>query len=213
MNDVFFISGIDTDAGKTFATGWIANKLMDQGKKVATVKFIQTGCEDVSEDIAVHRQLMGCVLPEDKDGLTAPIIFRYPASAQLASRLEGKEIDLTKIDNSIHELQKKYDVVLVEGAGGLMVPITDDFMTIDYIATRNLPVILVTNGVLGSINHTLLSLEALSSREIQLSALAYNHYFDADDVIANDTQQFLKRFIQKNHLGVKWINIPSIISK
>ena len=210
MGEVIFISGIDTDAGKTYATGWLARNLMEKGKKVATLKFIQTGCKDFSEDIEVHRKLMDCSLPEDEEKITAPIIFNYPASAQLAARLDGKKIDLSKIDKAIEYLSQRYDIVLVEGAGGLMVPITDDFFTIDYVASRKLPVILVTNGILGSINHTVLSLEALERRGIKLQSVVYNSYFDKDPVICEDTKSFIERYLKRQSPDSVFMILPSI---
>ena len=74
-NNIIFISGIDTDAGKSYATGWYAKKLMDEGNLVATIKFIQTGQTDgKSIDIDVHRRIMGVNLPEDAEGLTYSLI-------------------------------------------------------------------------------------------------------------------------------------------
>ncbi|MDE6254912.1 MAG: dethiobiotin synthase, partial [Muribaculaceae bacterium] len=76
-----FITGIDTDAGKSFATGWLAKLIMAQGKSVITQKFVQTGNLEFSEDIEVHRKIMGIPLTTvDKIGITAPVIFTYPAS-------------------------------------------------------------------------------------------------------------------------------------
>lgn len=70
-----------------------------------TQKFIQTGNVDFSEDIEMHRKIMGTgLLPEDREGLTAPIIFSYPASAQLAARIDGRDIDLNVIENATKEL-------------------------------------------------------------------------------------------------------------
>lgn len=199
MNNVIFVSGIHTDAGKSYATGWLARKLMDEGKRVATLKFIQTGNVGRSEDIDVHRRLMNVELPEDSEGITAPQIFSYPCSPQLAAEIDGREIDLAAIDRAIATLSSRYDIVLVEGAGGLMVPLTDDFWTIDYIVSRGLPVILVTNGSLGSINHTLLSLEAIQRRAIPLHSVVYNTYFDAaDKKIAADTPAFIERYLKKH---------------
>ena len=87
---VLFISGIDTDAGKTFATAWLARRIAAAGQSVITQKFIQTGCTGSSEDIEAHRRLCGLPMqPRDIDGTTAPIIFSYPASAQLAARLDA----------------------------------------------------------------------------------------------------------------------------
>ena len=211
MSKVIFISGIDTDAGKSYATGIVARRLMDEGKSVITQKFIQTGNVGYSEDIELHRVIMGTGhLPEDSEGLTAPVIFPFPASAQLAARLAGEDIDLDKIDRATSALASRYDVVLVEGAGGLMVPITDTMTTIDYISSRQLPVMLVTNGRLGSINHTLLSLEAIKSRNIKLEALVYNEHFDSDPTISADTRGFLHRYIERNFPTAVIHNIPSI---
>lgn len=211
MAEKIFISGIDTDAGKSYCTAWLARQMMDQGKSVATQKFIQTGNVGRSEDIELHRRLCGIeALPEDKDLTTAPIIFSYPASAQLAARLDGREIDLGLVDRSSETLASRYDVVLIEGAGGLMVPITDDFLTIDYIASRSLPLALVTNGVLGSINHTLLSLEAIAARNITLKYLIYNTHFDTDAIIADDTKGFIRRYIARHFPDTEIIEVPTL---
>ncbi|MDE6685668.1 MAG: dethiobiotin synthase, partial [Duncaniella sp.] len=185
--------------------------LMEQGKRVITQKFIQTGNEEWSEDIEVHRRIMGTgMLPEDIDHTTAPIIFSYPASAQLAARIDGREINLEVIDRATERLASLYDIVFVEGAGGLAVPITDTFMAIDYVATRHLPVILVTNGVLGSINHTVLSLEAIRSRGIELAAVLYNEHFDTDTTIAADTRGFIRRYVERNFPEAEFEIIPSV---
>ncbi len=208
-NRALFISGIDTDAGKTYATAFLARRMMDGGLTVATQKFIQTGCRDTSEDIEAHRRLVGCApLPEDAAGITAPIIFTYPASAQLAAAIDGREIDLGLVDASTALLLERYDRVLVEGAGGLMVPIRDDLFTIDYIESRRLPLVLVTNGRLGSINHTVLSLEAVKARGIELKAVVYNRYFDKDSVIAADTHGFIERYIGRHFPDCELIDLP-----
>ncbi len=208
MSEIIFVSGIDTDAGKTYATGIIARRLMAEGKSVITQKFIQTGNTDMSEDILKHREITGTgLLPEDKARLTAPVIFTYPASAQLAAKLDGKTIDLDLIDRCSRQLSERYDTVLVEGAGGLMVPITDDFFTIDYVARYELPIILVTNGVLGSINHTILSLEAIRSRGIKLFSVIYNTFFDNDRIIAKDTREFIGRYVSRHFPDASFIEM------
>lgn len=210
MSETIFISGIDTDAGKSYCTAWLARQMMDRGLTVATQKFIQTGNVGRSEDIELHRRLCGIApLPEDEDLTTSPIIFSYPASAQLAARIDGKEIDLGLVDRSREILSSRYDVLLIEGAGGLMVPVTDDFLTIDYISSRRLPLALVTNGVLGSINHTILSLEAIASRGIELKYLLYNTHFDSDPVIAADTRGFISRYLGRHFPSAEMLDVPS----
>lgn len=209
MSETLFISGIDTDAGKSYCTAWLARQMMDRGMTVATQKFIQTGNVGRSEDIELHRSLTGTgPLPEDADLTTSPVIFSYPASAQLAARIDGREIDLSAVDRSRELLSSRYDVLLIEGAGGLMVPVSDDFLTIDYITSRKLPLSLVTNGVLGSINHTVLSLEAIASRGIDLKYILYNTFFDRDPVIAEDTRGFIARYAARHFPAAQILDVP-----
>lgn len=186
---IYFVSGIDTEIGKTYATGFLAKLLTEQGKKVITQKLIQTGNADISEDIQKHREIMGQGwFQEDHDKLTMPEIFSYPASPHLATRLDNREIDFQKIENATQTLAERFEIVLLEGAGGLMVPLTTSLLTIDYVAQHQFPVILVTSGRLGSINHTLLSLEALKSRGLKLKALVYNLKDESKDpLISQDT--------------------------
>lgn len=207
-----FVSGIDTDAGKTYCTAWLAMRLEEKfGMSVVTQKFIQTGNSGMSEDIIAHRRLMGRELMDvDIDHTTAPVIFSYPASAQLAARIDGREIPLDAIDDATRRLSERFDTVLVEGAGGLMVPITDTFLTVDYISSRNLPVALVTNGVLGSINHTILSIEALLARDIPIYAILYNTHFDTDGLIADDTRGFIGRYVAARCPDVPVVDVPSL---
>lgn len=206
MKGVYFVSGIDTDIGKTVATGVLAKQLLQQGKSVITQKPVQTGCQNIADDIAVHRKIMGIPMQEaDKQRLTMPEIFSYPASPHLAARLDGRALDLDKIRTTTQELATQYEIVLVEGAGGLMVPLTEDLLTIDYIQQQAYPVILVTSGRLGSINHTLLSFSALKQYGIQLHSLIFNHIHDSkDETVAGDTLEYLKGRLKDEFPEAKW---------
>jgi len=103
--DIYFISGIDTDAGKSYCTAWYAKQLSQNGQRVITQKFIQTGNTGHSEDIDLHRRIMGTgYLPEDKEGLTMPEIFSYPCSPHLAARIDNRPIDFGKIERATREL-------------------------------------------------------------------------------------------------------------
>ena len=83
MKGIYFISGIDTNIGKSVATGWLAGQLLNQNVKVITQKLVQTGNKEYSEDIELHRKIMKIeMLPEDISKLTAPVIFSYPSSPQ-----------------------------------------------------------------------------------------------------------------------------------
>ena len=209
---VYFISGIDTGIGKTYTTGYLAKLWNAQGKKTITQKLIQTGNVDISEDIEQHREIMGMGwFPEDEMKLTMPEIFTYPASPHLATKIDGREIDFQKIENATAQLAEKYEIVLLEGAGGLMVPLTTDLLTIDYVAEKKHPIIFVTSGRLGSINHTILCLEAIKNRGLELYAVAYNLKDESqDELISKDTAEYLKGYLAKHFPNSLWIDIPVI---
>ena len=210
--NVYFISGIDTDAGKTFATGYVALLWKAKGKKVITQKLVQTGNIGFSEDIAMHRRIMEMPpTKEDLEGITMPQIFSYPASPHLAAKIDGKRVDVNKITNATRILSERYDVVLLEGAGGLMVPLAEDMLTIDYVKHERYPVMLVTSGKLGSINHTLLSLEAMRRRRMHLEALLFNLYPVEEDMrIRNDTSEYLRAYLKSHFPLAKFEMIPVI---
>ncbi len=210
-NKVLFISGIGTNVGKSYATGWLATKLASNGLNVITQKMIQTGNKNFSEDIDVHRKIMQMPYTDvDNDHTTAPVILSYPASPHLAAIIDKCDIDLNKITVSTRNLESRYDMILLEGAGGLMVPIKDQYLTIDYIKENNYPVALVINGILGSINHAILSFEALKSRNIPLKYVIYNSYFDEDAIIVEDTKKYLKEYFSVNSPESEFLIMPKL---
>jgi len=210
---VLFITGIDTNIGKTFATGMIARALAGKGKKVITQKMIQTGCTEVSEDIEMHRKIQGVPFTEeDKAGLTCPYIFTYPCSPHMAAKRDGRIIDLSVITEATRRLQEKYEYVLLEGAGGLMVPNNFHSLAIDYVKEQGYPVILVTSGKLGSINHTLLSLYACKQYGIPVRAVAYNLYPPADELITANTLDYLTHYLEKEFPGTTLITLPEEVA-
>ncbi len=211
---VLFITGIDTNIGKTFATGMIARALTEKGKRVITQKMVQTGCTDVSEDIEMHRKIQEIPFTEeDKSGLTCPYIFTYPCSPHMAAEKDGRTIDLSVITKATCRLQEKYEYVLLEGAGGLMVP--NDFysLAIDYVKEQGYPVILVTSGKLGSINHTLLSLCACKQYKIPVRAVVYNLYPPTDELITANTLEYLTRHLEKEFPETALITLPEVTAK
>lgn len=188
------MTGIDTNIGKTYATAHLAKGLADGNHSVITQKMIQTGCENVSEDIETHRKLLGTgFLEEDREGLTCPYILSYPCSPHMAAERDNVAIDAGRITEATERLAEKYEYVLLEGAGGLMVPITHDMLTIDYVKQQGYPVILVTNGKLGSLNHTLLSIHACRSYGIEIKKIVYNLYPRYDEEISRNTLEYLRR--------------------
>lgn len=205
---VVFVSGIDTGVGKTVVTGELARAAIAKGRDAITVKMVQTGNVGRSEDIEEHRRIMGVgELPEDAEGLTAPQIFAFPGSGHLAARLEGKRVNLKKITSSVEACARRRDLVLVESAGGLFVPLTSSVLTIDYLAERGWPLVLVTNGRLGSINHTLMSIEAAVRRGIALLAVVYDWAPDVDPIIDEDTPATIKAYLKRWGLDVPLLKL------
>ena len=209
-DNVYFVSGIDTNIGKSYATGYIARTWNSEGRRTITQKLIQTGNTGMSEDIELHRRIMGCgLLPEDREGLTMPEIFSYPCSPHLAAEIDGRPIDLAGIERATVELSRRYDAVLLEGAGGLMVPLTRQLLTIDYIARKGYPLIYVTSGRLGSINHFLLGLEAIRARRIRLHTVAYNLFpREEDDRISRDTESYIRDVLSREWPDTQFVTVP-----
>ncbi len=205
------IGGIDTDVGKSFVTGLLARYLLQQGQTVTTLKLVQTGCRDTSYDIVLHRQLMGQALTDfDRDGTTCPYVFPYPASPLLSAKMAGRVIEASVLDQAMAALQSQYDWLLVEGAGGLMVPLNDSLLLLDYLAAKGLPLILVTSPRLGSINHTRLSLEAIRSRRIPLLGLVYNLYGDHPREIVQDTLHECRKALADYGFADTLVLVPDI---
>ena len=166
----------------------------------------------IADDIITHRQLMGIPLqPCDIDSMTCPYRYEKPASPHLSAALANETLNPDVITKATQSLQVDYDVVLLEGAGGLLVPITELLLTLDYIAGQGYPVILVTSGRLGSINHTLLSLEAIKSRGLKIHSVVYNHIHDSaaqtDEQIAASTIEFLQKYLQQYYPTTHWLQL------
>ena len=210
MNNIFFVSGIDTGVGKTVATGLMARHLLGRGVKTATVKLVQTGNVGYSEDRDEHRRLMGRPLPEDETCLTAPQIFAFPGSPHLAAKLENRTVEVEKLRNACRELSRRYDAVLAEGAGGLAVPLTEDLLTADFAAEMKLPLILVASGKLGSLNHTILSLECAAARKMRLLGIVFNYSPDADPVIDADSEMMMRKYLGKYGFPPVVVRLPEV---
>lgn len=220
MPEKVLVTGIGTDVGKSYATGWMARELMtsipssadDKRKAVITQKLIQTGNKDMSEDIDVHRRIMGIgLLARDLDHTTAPLILSYPASPELAARIDGVQLDFSLAAKCSERLSAEYKHLLIEGAGGLLVPLLKRYTTLDYAAEHKLPVIVVTNGQLGSINHTLLTLEALIHRCVSVYGVVYNPYFDKDKVISADTEAYISDWMAEYMPKAMYVRMPETL--
>ncbi len=208
---VYFISGIDTGIGKSVAVGMMARDLHARGKRVITMKLVQTGNDGFSEDLDKHRAMMSVPrFPEDEAGLTAPQIFRFPSSPHLAAKLEGRKLDLDTIRRAVAEVSNRYEFVLLEGAGGLAVPLTEDLLTIDFAAELGCPLILVTSGRLGSLNHTILSIEAAANRNMRIAGVVYNRFPKADPIIDGDSPRMIRKYLKRHGMPETVVDLPEV---
>ncbi|MBI3600733.1 MAG: adenosylmethionine--8-amino-7-oxononanoate transaminase [Nitrospinae bacterium] len=188
MNKGIFITGTDTGVGKTVVSAGIALSLRSKGIDVGIMKPIQSGGREDTEF------LIKASAVKDEIELINPCYFEKPLAPLTASEIKGVKIDITAIKNAFEELSRRHDVVIVEGIGGLLVPLTQDYFVSDLILELDLPVVIVSRPDLGTINHTLLTIK--HAREAGIDIIG---------IIFNETKKRRKGLAEKTN--------PSIIEK
>jgi dethiobiotin synthetase len=170
----FFITGTDTDIGKTALSALLLAQLRKDGVNAAPMKPAQTGCEgDGVPDLDYSLSMAQMTVPQDHYNLMSPSRFEPACSPHLAAEQAGTEIEPQTLINAAHELAETYERVIVEGAGGILVPINRKVMMLDLMKALNLPVILAARPGLGTINHTLLSLQALRFAGLSVAGVVF----------------------------------------
>ena len=194
--NAYFIAGTNTHVGKTFFTALLA-KFFTNDKKIncITQKWVQTGPEsDINKHLKAMKKPLKTILPYQK--AINPYIFALPASPHFAAECEKKTIKEEKILIAFHALTQHFDVVIVEGSGGLLVPFSNSLLQIDLLEKLKIPAILVAANALGGINHTLLSIEALKSRQIPIAGIILNKIEKkTPDAIIKNNAEILRAFI------------------
>jgi dethiobiotin synthetase len=137
---------------------------------------VQTGCEGEPEDLSAHWRLAGLPGPPpvERPFDLCPYRFRLPASPRLAAAREGRKIDASVIEESYRRLATRHDLVIVEGTGGFLVPLSEGMLAGDLVARIGLPVLVVVGNRLGCVNLALLTAEAIRSRGVPLLGLVFN---------------------------------------
>jgi len=187
-----FVSGTDTGVGKTLICGYLAGYLRRQGVNAITQKWVQTGCNCSSEDLAVHRRIGGFADDPELAPLVNPYCLPFPASPHIAAPMAGMTIKSEVISGAYRQLTRRFDLVVVEGIGGVMVPMRDDLLTIDMIAGLGLVALVVVHNRLGCINHTLLTIEALQNRQVPVFGLIFNRVNEGgNERILQDNMQII----------------------
>ncbi|MEN8126449.1 MAG: dethiobiotin synthase [Planctomycetota bacterium] len=183
-----FITGTDTGVGKTLIAGGIAAVLRGQGLKVGVFKPIASGCRNDGGLISDDTEFLAmCADADYLLSVITPVTYKTPAAPITCVQLEGRAIDYEAIVTAYNYLCENTDVVIVEGIGGVMVPIDDEHTVLDLAAEFNLPTVIVARPNLGTINHSLLTIEAVRSAGLPVAGLVISGYnaFEAD--IAEET--------------------------
>lgn len=185
-NRQLFITATDTGVGKTLVSGLLLGYLRGEGIKAGYQKWVATGCDGKVEDLARVLDLAGQEAEPPRLDLQVPYRFRYPASPHLAAELAGREIEPKALIRAYEALKKNYEVLLVEGVGGPLVPLRRDLLLADLVASLRIPTLLVARSGLGTLNHTLLSMEALRRRGIQVLGVLLTDGPQEEEAIAAD---------------------------
>ncbi|HXG50278.1 MAG TPA: dethiobiotin synthase [candidate division Zixibacteria bacterium] len=190
MGRGIFITGTDTGVGKTFFACGLAASLRGRGYRVGVMKPAETGCARADgsllpDDAARLKAASGCELPLE---VVCPYALREPLAPSLAAERDGVRIEIDRIVRSYREIRAAHDVTLVEGAGGLMVPLLPAYTFADLAALLELPVIVVAANRLGAINHLLLTLEHASCKGLRVLGYVLNRSA-ADASLAAETNR------------------------
>lgn len=214
MSKRIFITATNTDVGKTYTTTKLMEAFTKMGLRVGVYKPIETGVNGIPADgslLLKHAQALNPQLKNIRINDIVTLSLPLPAAPYVANK--GKKIDLTHFDRALEKIEALCDIVLIEGAGGLMVPVDEDLMMIDFPDYFKAVTLLVTHCKLGCINDTLLSLNALENACIphlwalncregdetfsQVSLPYFKHAFDPLYVIAQDSTALAQALLDK----------------
>ena len=174
MNHGIFITGTDTSVGKTLVTAALALHLKKRGLSVGVIKPIETGVSPTKESQSDAARLRSIIESEEPLGAIRPYSFELPVAPLAAAQHEGHTINPDTIKKVYRLLSNRYDYMVVEGVGGVHVPITPKIAVMDLIKQLRLPVVVVGRSGLGGINHALLTIDTLRRNKISIIALVLN---------------------------------------
>jgi dethiobiotin synthetase len=175
-----FITGTDTGVGKTFVGAALARLMKNRGINVGVMKPVTSGCimrdaAPVSEDAELLA--WGAGIPVDAD--VAPYLLQRPLAPSVAASMEGVRIDFGMIEEAYLRLAEKHEYVIVEGAGGLMVPVAGGLLIADLAARLKLPLLVVARPGLGTVNHSVLTCFAARTLGLEVKGVIINNYPDS----------------------------------
>jgi len=199
QHKVICITGTDTGIGKTVVTGLLAKELASHGS-VVTQKWIQSGDLD-SPDIKTHDQLSKYMHDAKFVSDRQVYSFNDPVSPHLAAKLAKKTIEPGLLKSATHRLASAFDTVLVETSGGIMVPLSESMTTGDLVADMKIPTIVVVPNKLGTINHSLLTMQYLTQHNIPIIGFIINQFDQSESQLQVDNPSIIHKLSGAPKLG------------
>ena len=200
----YFITGTDTGVGKTLVAGGLAALYKNKGLNVGVMKPVATGCKLVNNrlvsDDAIFLKLSAEV--EDEYELINPVSLEQPLAPTVAARLSNTKIDTDKINTAYDTLCERHEYMIVEGIGGLLVPIDEYYFVVDMAEEMELPLIVVCRSTLGTINHTLLTVSYARQHGLEVKGIIVNESTEnCDAVVKNTNTEEIKRLTDLPIIG------------
>lgn len=180
--NTLFITGTDTSVGKTFVCARLLEFLQGRGIHTGYQKWVATGVEsEIPEDLSYCLKAANIPVTPGLVTRQTPYRFRFPASPHLAAEMEGKTIDPEIIIKNYQALASQYQWLIIEGVGGVMVPLRRDLLLVDLLARLQPKTLVVARSGLGTLNHTLLTIEALRHRDIPILGIVFSDSSAAEE--------------------------------
>lgn len=188
----FFITGTDTDVGKTVVTAGLLCWMRKNNINAIPMKPVQSGATGSkgnlhSQDLLFSLKSCDLSLSHEEIRLLSPFCYKQACSPRLAGRMAGKYPDIKTIVKNLKTVSGRYDCVIIEGAGGIIVPLNKTKTMLDLMREINFPIILVAHGSLGTINHTLLSINMLKASGLEVAGVVVNN-----TVPENEKDRFIR---------------------
>jgi dethiobiotin synthetase len=201
----FFITGTDTGIGKTVITAALIKTANLLGFRACGMKPIETGCLREGDVLIPSDGMFIKTIAHMGESVNyiSPCCFENPLSPLAASEIEGISVNFEKIKKAYAELSQKYDVVIVEGLGGLLVPITGDYFVLNLARDFGLPVIVVSRPGLGTINHTMLTVNYAINAGLVVAGIIINYSLPSEGTSAENTNpEVLKKISPVPVVGI-----------
>ncbi len=204
MGKAFFVTGTDTDVGKTFFAASLASYLKSAGYNIGVFKPIESGCATIDGkmvpgDAMTLKRASGCELDMET---ICPYCLKEAVAPSVAAKNANLFVDVNLILNSFDVLRNEHDVVLVEGAGGVLAPLFDSVKVVDLMRMLAIPAINVIGSKLGAVNHALLTERTILDESLGMIGHVINNLHGVDDPAIQSNPDLIKKHARRKVLGV-----------